>query len=369
MADLWRFVAARPDGFELGALRARSRRVSYRLDGVDASFSLFGRDATAAYVDELATDLKVYLGDRLMFRGRMGSSSDTLDETKHDLSVTALDYRALLGARILYDAYAATNREQTEIAWDLISGTQALSGGDLGIANLSIDTNVNRTRTFPEGQNIGEALDRLGKVTDGFDWEIDEFLNFRTYYPQRGQVSDAVLAHGSTVSRVRRTLTTSSFGNAVRVSGRERKLDEATNLWSGPIPAVRATAGIATDPRGRFDRQFGYPSVTVQSTLEERADLLIEDLPVLRPSWTMTMKPGAWKGRDRLWLGDSCEMVVKSGRLSDLGLQRVVGLDFVVGDDGTSTVDVILGLPPLSDSARRARIESEMRLQNLENDG
>lgn len=350
----WAWIAVDTDGTARGELtEARSRRLTVPLDGpVTASFAIDGRHEQATLLDELSADLVVRRGDRKLYRGRVGRSSDNISANVHTVSFESADYRGLLGRRVLYAGdtltFAAVDQEQ--IGWTLIANTQARTGGDLGITRgASQSTGVTRDRTYPAGKNIGDALTQLGRVDNGFDWEIDPDLVYRVHYPTRGRLrSNFPLEYGGSVASLSRNVNPSRFANAVRVTGDDALVAES-----------REAAGLATAAEGRFDVQWGDPDITEQTTLAAKADWLLDEHFEVRPAYTVTLAPDVWSSPTDLWVGDTAPLIVKTGRLAVVTELRVYELQFDIDDSGVETITAVLGdVPPhlateLSDTSRR----------------
>ena len=56
------------------------------------------------------------------------------------------------------------------------------------------------------------------------------------------------------------------------------------------------TAGIGTDPRGRWEAAAGYPTIVEQATLTARAPWLLDQSSTLCPVYWVTLAPGRWEG-------------------------------------------------------------------------
>lgn len=358
MGSRWAFVVATRQGTALGELTAaRGRRLSFRLDApAEASCSLSGRDDQALLIDELRTDLIAYREGVRVFRGRIGPSADDLDPDGHTLGITAHDYRAMLDRRVLYagDTRDFLGVDQEAIGWSLIAATQARTAGDLGITRgASQSTGVLRDRSYETGKGVGEALAELGRVSNGFEWAIDADLVYRVFSPQRGTTRAVVLAYPGNLRSVRRTLATNGFTNAGRVSGAE-----------GVAAVEWEVAGLASSLEGRFDSQIGYTDVTEPATLAAKANYHSVEGSARRASYAVTFQAGGWGGPEELWVGDTVQLVVKSGRLRSSIVQRVVQIDIDAGDDGPENVTVTLGRTP-ADGVQRA-VDTERRLRQLE---
>ena len=365
----WQLVAGpATGGHELSLTEATSRSMTFKLtEPSEVSFSLDGRHAQAAAVDELATDVHVLWSPlegptRILTRGRAGGTSDDISEAQHSVQFSVLDYRAVLQRRRLYSdsTLTYTGADQAEIAWQLIEQTQGRTGGALGIARgRGNPTGVTRDRTYQAGDSIGERIQELSEVIDGFDWDITPTsasgLALDVWYPERGQDRGVVLEYGGLVAKVRREVSTSEYGNAVRYTGQT----------DPPLTAQeREAADIGTAAQGRWDLVFGDDGLTTQSTLDDRAAWQLGQSQVIRPSYTLTLRQGAWSGPDHIWLGDTVRIVVRSGRLAADTLLRVYELGISLGDDGSETVEVTVGAPRSDFRKRSSAVDR--RLKNLE---
>jgi len=357
----WAFVAATTAGVDIGEIPAQQRAVAWRLDGpAEASISLSGRSRLASQIIELETDLVVYLDGVKVFRGRLAPSTEEVTPEAHTLQVSAVDYRGMLERRLVYDADVRvfSQVDQSTIAWTLVAASQARSGGNLGITRgIGQSTTVLRDRTIDAGKTVGEEIVQLAQLASGFEWTVDADLAFNVYYPLRGEDKGVILDYGGTVSKLRRTFTPAEFANAIRATGAPALATEE-----------RATAGIATDPAGRFESQFGFSSVLEASTLGAKADFLIAEHSIKRPAFSVDLRPGGWGGPSSLFVGDTARLVVRSGRLNVNSLQRVVTLGVALTASGAEQITATLGRPDPLDDVRRRTLSTEQRLKNLENE-
>ena len=372
----WQFILGPPapgGGYQWGVTGAKSRRATFRLRAPsEASFSVDGRDPIAAKVDELATDLFVVrarpngVGSDLLFRGRIGPSGDTLDGTGHKTSFSAHDYREVLRRRQLYSSSQLVweGVDQSVIALGLINQTQARPGGALGIGfGVGSTTGVLRDRTeYEAGDPIGDRLQELSEVLDGFDWDITPatptMLNLDIWYPQRGLDRGVVLEYGGLVAGVTRNVDPSKYANSVRLTGQGPEAG-----GDPPAPVEREAADLGTRPEGRWDATYGT-SIVTDTTLAERGDWQLAESEVVRPSYTLDLRRGAWGGPGHIWLGDPVRTVIYSGRLKIDTVLRVEEIDVVIPDEGIEDVKITVG-GPRPDTRKRAT-EVERRLRTLE---
>lgn len=310
---------------------ARGRTVTWRLDGpCTAQFTINGRSDEAAQIVELETDLTIFRDGHKMFRGRIGPSTDDIGPGSHVSQFTAIDYRGMLNYRKIgrYGAsYTAT--PAGTIAADLVAASQALPGGNWGItAGVGAATGTVRDNTLDPGKPIDEAIAEMGRLDNGYEWDVDADLALNLWHPTRGDNNGVVLDYGGLLNRVRRQLDPKDYANATLATG-------ATGL----TPATDETSDVATDPKGRLEVAVGYPSIINQPYLDAKAAWLLGQTSTLRAGWSVTFRPGRWGGRGHVWLGDTCTLVVPSGRLTGRVVPvRVAEISVQPGDDGTETV-------------------------------
>jgi microcystin-dependent protein len=351
-----RFILLGADGHRIGELgSARQRHIEYTLNGAAAaSFTLPGTHPDAKLIDELACDLLVWRDGQSIFRGRIGSSADTLSATDHSVTFTAIDYRGLLDRRILWADSPLSFRgvDQGQIAWAMIADTQRRPGGNLGIvAGAGTATGIIRDRDYEAGKKVGEAIAQLGEVIGGFDWEIDANLAFNVFYPYRGRTTGIDLVYGSQITGVNRTLTSTAFANAVRYSG---------DVGLAAVEVADTTFG----PAGRWDTQVGNPDLKLQQSVVDAAAATLAASDDLIPGYHIELLEGWWDPVD-LWLGDTAALFIRSGRLTvDGDAQRVVGITVAYDDSGGGgeKVTVDLGDLPPSMTGRLGNYQSRIEV-------
>ena len=329
---MWAVGGPAPSGSpqrELTGLRAR--QVTWRVDGHGwAQFELDGRSEEAVEVVELESDLWIWRDGVLLFRGRVTSGFDEVDENRHRVQFTAKDYRGMLAHRYVGEAGAEyVGVDQGQIAWDLIDQSQQRDGGDWGVTDgvgSTSGTLRDRTGILPGTQVLG-LVESLGRVSGGFEWDISPELALRRWYPTRGTYTGVVLDWGGTIARFQRTITAEQFSSAPMATGGE-----------GTVPVVAEAVDVDTDPRGRWELARSYPSITNQSTLDARAPWLLDQLGVLRPQHQLVFTQGRWDGPDHVWIGDTVALSLRSGRLAVDGAHRVLELGVVLDDSGRETV-------------------------------
>lgn len=371
----WSFVIGPASGGLSRELTgAAGRKVSFKLAGSsEASCTLDGNDSAAAEIVELATDLHIFrsqgrgMPKRRMYRGRISKLNDQLDANGHTVDVPSVDYRELLKRRLIMSGTLDadrifTQKDQSLIAWTLLNAQQQRTGGDLGISRgLGQVTGKLRDRTFNLGDSVGEKLNDLSQVIDGFDWDItptsDSAMQFDIWSPQRGVDRAEVLLFGGNIHSVTRAVDSSDYANAVRLKGR------APDGGTEPPPVERVAADITSRAEGRWDKLYDEDATTL-AALNDRGDWRISDAQVIHPSYTVKLQAGWWRGADHIWLGDSVQLVIMSGRLNVNTSVRVQEITVDIGDGGAEDVSMTLGYPRKTFATKLKSIDS--RLAKLE---
>lgn len=330
--------------------RAFNKNLQLRLNSPhEFSFTLNGNDPDAALITELSSDIVIKRDGEKLFRGRIGPSDDTLTEKGHQVNFRAWDYRELLKRRILFDGDSAldyaevTAREQEAIAWEMIANTQARTNGDLGITRGgSQTTGVTRNRLYEAGSSIGELIQQLSEVDDGFLWEIDPDLVYRVRYPAEGTLINYTLDYGGNVATITRNVEASDYANVVRVTG---GAPEGGGSAPTPVTNVGPLVELGIEQAGRWEKQIGDQSWVTQEAVDERAASLIEGDQIILPTYVASLVPDVWGGPDSLWLGDIVTLIVKAGRLNVDTEIRLIEMS--INFDNTERIQCVLGAPSM----------------------
>lgn len=110
----------------------------------------------------------------------------TVSTDSQSMTCSAQSLEDYLDVRLLRDVSYAT-QDQTAIAWNMISTTQAYPNGDLGIVLGTVGTGVTRSIDFKTYDNkyILEAIQDFAEMEDGFDFWIDPATRaFNAIYPR-----------------------------------------------------------------------------------------------------------------------------------------------------------------------------------------
>lgn len=355
-------------GHELALTEATGRRYTARLnEASDLSFGIDGRHPQAAAIEELSTDVHLLYSDadgtQILDRCRVGPTGDDIDTDAHRVEVACLDYVGVLNRRFLYSGHTLTYAgvDQAEIAWGMINDTQNRLRGDLGITKGwtgTSPTGVTRDRTYEARDSIGERIQELSEVINGFDWDITPTsasgLRLDVWYPERGSDRGVVLVLGGLAANVRRELNPSDYANAIQYSG-----GEGTTAYERDSDIL-----LDPTPEGRWEAVFGDDGLTTQIALEQRTEWQSAQSQVVTPVYTVTLRRGGWEGPSHIWLGDTVRLIIPSGRLAVDTAARVHEVQIDMDGDGGETVQLVLG--GRRPDFRRWPSAIERRLKNLE---
>ena len=354
----------------IAELSARSRRLEQAYNAPDVlTFTVDGRSSDAAEIAELRTDVVATRWDEsrgsdvIVFRGIVAQTEDQISEQAHTVTVTCHSYLKMLERRILTGPWAFTQLEQDDIVGFMValaSGMTTSGGHSFGAGSYlpmvaapvnpdgsgrSIPSGQRRDRAYLGNQVFSEALSNLSAVVGGFDYDLVPYGvgtadALRVFYPFQGvQRFDMALVYGSTVSALTRTVNAGDFANYWRVLGQGS--DDAQTFAESWDDSAGSIVGEAI---GLWQSGDNASDVSIQSTLDEKAAGDLATSSVLTPSYTVTMRPGAYVyGSPNM--GDVVPLVVRSGRLDVVTDVRVVGLTYAIGDDGDENVDLTVGRP------------------------
>jgi hypothetical protein len=251
--------------------------------------------------------------------------------------------------------------DQAEIAWQLIQDTQARVAGDLGISPAwtgPTPTGELRDRQYELGDSIGDKIQQLSEVIDGFNWDILPIsasgLQLQVWHPERGANRGVVLELGGLITGFTRQVTPSDYANSIRQTGADT-LDAQE----------READDLATQPAGRVDGIYADTGLTTQAAVNDRAHWQMKESQFVQPTWgSVELAADSWEGPDHIWVGDLVRLIVYSGRLQVDTTLRVFEMIFDIADDGSVSIQLTLGgrAPDL----RRFRSLVERRLTTLE---
>lgn len=230
--------------------------------------------------------------------------------------------------------------DQIHIARDLIDWAQAQPGGDIGVqTSMVAHTAVWRARTYlaNERKNVGEAVEELAALENGFDFRYESAwagdvinTNFRTFYPATGRATDIVFEIGTQISTAGAICDGTTLATHVDAIGGIPE-DSETPL----IASVSDTLRLAEMPR--LDDVVSFTDVIVPPTLTAHANARLKRGAecILIPSITLesTMVPPIGSYRE----GDRVTVRADIGLETIEGMFRITEFSVNVGENGDET--------------------------------
>lgn len=308
------------------------------VSGPEIAFTAKADSPAALVTDGLTTDVWCYKKGTLFQRGRVLPIAQSWGaDGQDDAAITAVGYRRVVEARFIVSGpprYSQT--DQGAILWDLISRTQALTNGSLGITAGSYTTGQVRDRMeYKIGDSYGTIMGALGDVVNGCWWGIDPALVFNAKLWSAFTTHAQPIVRGVNANAMSRT-PGPRFANYAGASGS----DGVTT------PEWRPDAGLAADTRGRWEVfDASHSDVTVQATVGEYAAGLLADRSHPPAAWTIDLDPDDYfEGSSNYTTGQFARLVVPKSAVDpvgpppiDVGVQITeVSIQFT--EDGGTTV-------------------------------
>jgi hypothetical protein len=365
---------------------ARSRKLVQAWDmPAVLTFDMDGRSSDCALVAELQCDVIAWRWDENsgadipVFRGMVDASDDQIDEQSHVVTFTCHDYLAMLSRRMItWSMETVQNADQDTVALQFLNyantlcestdgGTVFSAGSYLPLYMEYVNPNgSNRgstassgiTRTHPDQGNqvCLTEFDALAKLVNGFDYDIKPLcMNtdrgtevalasathdaLRVFFPSQGVTQSGItFAYGSSVSKVQRQVTSADYTNYWRTIGNNQSAAVAPQVygeyWNGDANASTVGTFMSGDSAG---------STVATTWLGSAAQGKVALYGTLVPTYVLTLTPG-WYTWGAFHMGDVVPLVIQSGRLKvNTTTQRVLGITYVIGDDGQEDVEIVVG--------------------------
>lgn len=196
---------------------------------------------------------------------------------------------SLFKRRRISDLETFTAIDQCTIAENLITYTQAKTGGSIGVVNAGVTSGVTRTRTYlaADLKPVAEAIEQLAAVSNGFEFAIDTDYQsgvitntFRCSYPRRGRAAGTnghVFEVGRNVAAFQWNEDGTSAANTVYAVGADSGTGAIRSTGTG---TTAVTAGYPL-----LEDNVSYTDVTVQATLDAHAtaEVTASEYPIELP--------------------------------------------------------------------------------------
>nr|WP_079056319.1 hypothetical protein [Streptomyces caeruleatus] len=202
-------------------------------------------------------------------RGRLGAQ------------IQAGGWESYLYRRLLYDTQIAAQVDQFDVARGLVDYAQNTTGGNIGITYDTDPSGVVRDRTFLRYDlaSIGDLLDDLAAVENGFEWRIASFRDSDGRRVKRLQLghptirtgaSDVVLDHPGPVLSYTWPVDATAKANAWQSRGASINSNQAQDSYPLMSELLVADDDLAAG-WPRLDGTSDYTTVERQATLDAHA--------------------------------------------------------------------------------------------------
>jgi hypothetical protein len=310
-------------------------------------------------VDEVRRQLVVERDGTIVWCGIVWAAP--YDDESQTRSVRAAETWSYYRRRTISTRRIYRNADQFAIARQLLSDAAAQTGGDIGVTIGTETSGVLRDRNYEawERKNLGEAIEQLAEVNNGFDFGIDArwgptgdiIKEFRLFYPRRGRR----FASTGLVFEVGRNNLLSWDWPTDGTRYANRIINVGAGEAEKTLSTVQTNAGQVTPAS---DGGAGYPlieqvlsnvDVTRQGTLTAQAQLALTTYsqPVVVP--TIVVRSDIDPIFGTYSMGDAMRFICQPGltpRFPD-GIdtfRRIVGWTVNVTDEGSDEVALTLGV-------------------------
>lgn len=296
--------------------------------------------ATRANLDPGGTAIYLERGGLLVWGGILwGARAST---RRRIVEITAAGFWSYLRRRRIRHTKTYTGQDQLAIARDLVTYAQSQPGGNLGIVTGGETSGVTRDRTYYhyERKSIGEAIEQLAAVQNGFDFAIEvqwdatgttPEKHFRLYYPRRGTRLDTLIWNHNVAGVADVTVSVDAT----------RAANQIDALGEGDADAMLIATASDTSVLARYpllDDAISHKDIKESATLQAHAESRLAALRVPVETPEITTQADIWPAFGSYQLGDEGLVIVDDGWIQVSSYWRVHEIRVSVDDDGTETV-------------------------------
>lgn len=280
-------------------------------NGCSIRFEALGNSDAARSIDELATDAWLYQDGTAIGRFRLVKIDQTWGPSGEDtISCEGVCYRRMLGYRTVQSTLTYTGVSQGQIVWNLINHTQSQTNGNLGITLGTIGSTTARDREYLPGKNILEAITEFTKISGPLAWDITPAGLLNVYDPTSFSTVIQPIVLGVNARGLSRPSSADKFANASLVIG--------NTLSAGPIAGASAT--LATDSRGRWEKVFTVSNETDLGNLQEYADGLVDETLSPAATWRVDIEPSMYFDLAAYAIGDYVQLAQPRSTVYSVGV-------------------------------------------------
>ncbi|WP_410576637.1 hypothetical protein [Amycolatopsis sp. lyj-108] len=283
--------------------------------------------ATAVYIER---------SGRIVWSGLVWDAS--ADFAAGTLELNCEGWLSYFRHRHYHATTAFTQVDQADIARSLLRHAGNYGDGSrLGMIEYGNEkTGIKRDRTYKESEHksIGEAVEQLAAVINGFDFSFDTawrdadlVTTFTVHYPAVGRFRAVTLEQGRNCDIPSATV------------GGKSVVTHAFALGSGDgADQVWASAGFPSKVFPRLEAVESFSDVKEYGTLKAKAEerIRIGSAPITLPS--IALYPNSSPGLDDFALGDALTVRGGSGLVPIDGMWRITELSVSVDESGAEQI-------------------------------
>ena len=257
-------------------------------------------------------------------------------------TIGAEGFFSLLRGRVLETAYSVTNRDQALIVKDLIDTIQGYTEGDALISTSTIAaTGKLRDRAWSsdEWKDVGEAIEQLAAVRDGFDFRVrvrwgatKPVREFIISYPATGRPTAFVLELGKNLELLSLAIDATSV--ASKGYGRGAEQSDGT-----PLTTTVHTTGTGYPRRDAIEI---HSDVDVTSTLLDHVRRRLDRGVEAMKNPTVAVYPDQEPYLGSFVVGDIVEVRGVFGAVDFGGSYRIVAWTATVESNGNERIELFL---------------------------
>ncbi len=340
MSPDYRVVITEKDGTEIGEIKNYlSIRFEKRLNNYgtcEIKLPLNEPELTSL-ISLRKYETKIYRDDVLVWAGEQVHLVGTLSKSNEDpVTLTSFDYLELFNSRFTDSSAIYISTDAGAIAWDLINDSQNKTDGDFGVEKGSIETTVDRDRSYYTA-NIMQSIINLSSVVNGFDFEITDEKIFNVY-ARKGIDRSSTVSFEYGLNMANNIKIESDFTKPVNQaialgSGfNENQLrEEVTDTASRAVNKLRQGRSVNSD-------------VSSTTTLQEKGQEVITQFkqPLINVSFKQV--PNTTPNFGSLLIGDSVRIRIFTGIFQIDNTFRIYGLTVSVSQSGEETIEYLVSL-------------------------
>ncbi len=283
--------------------------------------------------------LEVLRNGSVFYSGPITNAEIILNQIDTQIEVKSLGWLSLLKYRhtgLLTDR-VFTSTDSSQIAWTIIEETQALTNGNFGIIEGTLEASLTRDITYTR-KEILEAIQELSEAV-GFDFEITSSKIFNIFYPFKGQdKSDDVIFRypGSNIESIQEVIDGNDIANHIMVVGRG---------WADAEESAVSSDVDSQLVYKRREKIDSYKDISNAVVLADIGASLIDENKGINPYFKIKVRGnGGTPDLDDYNIGDFVYFKVKTDCYSIDRALRIFEIDVQVENNDLENINLTVGM-------------------------